>query len=128
MTTDASLQVREEPGQLKWFDFDLPDLRKLTRELRSPALEEVARADNFDGALAILREHFGFTDVSLASVYFETPVGTVCVPRNSLNHIVEKRADSRERYVRHALDTLTGPFEVWRIAYTHGGHRLAFIN
>jgi len=36
--------------------------------------------------------------------------------RDKLAHIVEKRADSRERYVRHAIDTLTGPFEIWRVA------------
>jgi hypothetical protein len=128
MTIKAAEQVREEPGQLKWFDFNLPDLRKLARELRSPALEEVARAEDADGALVILYEHFGLSDPSLVSVTFETPVGKVLVPRSSLSHIVDKRADSRERYIRHAIDTLTGPFEVWRVAYTNGGHRLAFIN
>ena len=57
-----------------------------------------------------------------------TPIGAVVVPRTSLPHIVEKRADSRERYVRHAIDTLTGPFEIWQVAYTNGFFRLVFIN
>jgi hypothetical protein len=128
MTIEAAEQVREEPGQQKWFDLDLPDLRKLARELRSPAIDEIARADDAAGALVILCEHFGLADPSLVSVTFTTPMGTVVVPRSSLPHIVEKRVDSRERYIRHAIDTLTGPFEVWRVAYTNGGHRLAFIN
>ncbi|WP_239689879.1 MULTISPECIES: hypothetical protein [Pseudomonas syringae group] len=42
-------------------------------------------------------------------------------------HIVEKRPDYRERYVRHAIDTLSGPFEVWRVQYDNGDYRLAFV-
>lgn len=129
MTTAADqLQVREEPGQPKWHDLDLPDLRRLARELRSPAIEEIPRAEDAEGALLILFEHFGLTDPALAAVTFVTPVGAMLVPRTSLPHIVEKRADSRERYVPHAIDTLTGPFEVWKVAYTNGCYRLAFIN
>ena len=48
--------------------------------------------------------------------------------RDKLAHIVEKRPDSRERYVQHAIDTLTGPFEVWKVLYDNGGHRMVFIN
>ena len=111
-----------------WFDLDLPDLRYLARELRSPAVDELQRAEDAEGALAILLEHFGLVDPVLAAVTVTTPIGAVLVPRSSLPHIVEKRPDSRERYVRHAVDTLTGPLEVWKVAYTNGGHRLAFIN
>ncbi len=57
-----------------------------------------------------------------------TPIGAIRIPRASLPHIVEKRADSRERYVRHAIDTLTGPFEIWSVAYTNGCFRWVFIN
>ena len=111
-----------------WFDLDLPDLRYLARELRSPAVDELQRAEDAEGALAILLEHFGLVDPVLVAVTVTTPIGAVLVPRSSLPHIVEKRPDSRERYVRHAVDTLTGPLEVWKVAYTNGGHRLAFIN
>nr|WP_236250043.1 PBECR2 nuclease fold domain-containing protein [Pseudomonas cichorii] len=47
--------------------------------------------------------------------------------RKSIYHIVEKRQDARERYVKLALDTLTGPLEVWKVAFTDGTQRLAFI-
>ncbi|MCY1389859.1 phage-Barnase-EndoU-ColicinE5/D-RelE like nuclease2 [compost metagenome] len=47
--------------------------------------------------------------------------------RSSIYHIVEKRMDARERYVRMALDTLCGPLEVWKLAFTNDTSRLAFI-
>ena len=34
-----------------------------------------------------------------------------------LRHIVEKRQDARERYVRHALATMRDPFEIWIVEY-----------
>jgi len=110
-----------------WFDLDLPDLRYLARELRSPALDEIQRADDAASALVILYEHFGLTNPATESVTMDTPIGQVQVQRANLAHIVEKRPDSRERYARHAVDTLTGPLEVWRVAYDNGGHRFAFI-
>lgn len=54
-------------------------------------------------------------------------MGNVTILRRSISHIVEKRSDARERYVRLALDTLTGPLEVWEVAFTDGTNRLAFI-
>ena len=57
----------------------------------------------------------------------DTPLGEVRIERHSIYHIVEKRQDARERYVRMALDTLTGPFEVWKVAFTDGTDRLAYI-
>lgn len=86
------------------------------------------RADDLQGALRVLYQHFGFVDEAVVEVVIATPVGKVAVERDKLLHIVEKRADSRERYVRHAMDTLSGPFEIWRVLYDNGGYRLAFIN
>ena len=64
---------------------------------------------------------------AISAVTMTTPVGPVTIARDKLRHIVEKRADSRERYVLHAIDTLTGPFEVWLVRYDNGDYRLAFI-
>lgn len=88
MTTEV-VQVREAAGQTMWFDLDLPDLRYLARELRSPAVDELQRAEDAEGALAILLEHFGLVDPVLAAVTVITPIGTVLVPRSSLPHIVK---------------------------------------
>jgi len=128
MLVSAAPLVKEAGGQQTWIDLALPDLRTLARELRSAAIEEVKRADDAQGALRILLAHFGFIDEALLAVTILTPIGNVAVMRDKLAHIVEKRADSRERYVRHAIDTLTGPFEIWRVLYDNGGYRLAFIN
>ncbi|AUO20762.1 hypothetical protein C0058_01675 [Pseudomonas sp. NC02] len=54
-------------------------------------------------------------------------MGQIAIRRSCLQHIVEKRQDARERYVRFALDTLTGPLEIWRVAYSDCSARLAFI-
>ncbi len=63
----------------------------------------------------------------MASRVVFTPMGAIQIHRNCIAHIVEKRQDARERYASMALDTLIGPFEVWRVAYSNGTHRLAFI-
>ncbi len=54
-------------------------------------------------------------------------MGDIQIQRSCIHHIVEKRQDARERYVKVALDTLIGPFEVWQVAYTNDTYRLAFI-
>ena len=113
MLVNAAPLIKESSGQQTWIDLALPDLRTLARELRSAAIDEVKRADDAQGALRILLAHFGFIDEALLAVTILTPIGNVAVMRDKLAHIVEKRADSRERYVRHAIDTLTGPFEIW---------------
>lgn len=128
MLVNAAPLIKEAADQHTWLDLALPDLRTLPRELRSTAIEEVKRADDAKGALKILLAHFGFIDDTLLAVTILTPIGNVAIMRDKLAHIVEKRPDSRERYVRHAIDTLTGPFEIWRVLYDNGGYRMAFIN
>lgn len=128
MLVNVAPLIKEATGQQTWIDLALPDLRTLARELRSAPIEEVKRADDKEGALQILLAHFGFVDEALLAVTIVTPIGNVAIMRDKLAHIVEKRPDSRERYVRHALDTLTGPFEVWRVLYDNSAYRLAFIN
>lgn len=128
MLVNAAPLIKEAADQQTWIDLALPDLRTLSRELRSAAIEEIKRADDAEGALKILLDHFGFFDDSVLAVTILTPIGNVAVMRDKLAHIVEKRPDSRERYVRHAIDTLAGPFEVWKVLYDNGGFRLAFIN
>ena len=44
-----------------------------------------------------------------------------------LPHIVETRADARERYANYALATLRDPFEVWLTAYEDGSYRKRYI-
>ncbi|WP_435038234.1 PBECR2 nuclease fold domain-containing protein [Pseudomonas neuropathica] len=128
MLVNAAPVIKEAADQPTWINLALPDLRTLSRELRSAAIDEMKRADNAEDALKILLDQFGFVDESILTVTILTPIGRVAVMKDKLAHIIEKRPDSRERYVRHAIDTLTGPFEVWKVLYDNGGYRMAFIN
>jgi hypothetical protein len=99
----------------------------LERELRSHSTEEVPAATTHEDAIEVVAQHLGFIEPAILSLTVETPMGDVTILRNSIYHIVEKRMDARERYVKMALDTLNGPFEVWKVAFTDDTYRLAFI-
>ncbi|WP_277760168.1 PBECR2 nuclease fold domain-containing protein [Pseudomonas sp. A34-9] len=114
-------------GQPTWVESKLPDLRTLARELRTQAIEEVIAATSHEDAIEVTAQHLGFNHPSILSLSVGTPLGEVSILRSSIYHIVEKRTDARERYVRLALDTLTGPLEIWKVAFTDGTDRLAFI-
>lgn len=119
--------AHELKGQKTWIDCGLPDLRSLDRALRSCALEEVPAGNGVTDAEEIVAFNLGLIGSECSQVRIASPVGGVVVLRTTLRHIVEKRQDARERYVMFALDTLTGPLEVWRVAYSDGSTRLAFI-
>lgn len=120
-------RIAEEKGQPTWVDAGLKDLRTLEREYRSAAIEEIPHAENHEEAIKVVAHYLGFTDPAAVSLFVDTPLGRVLIRRDSIYHIVEKRPDARERYVGMALDTLTGPFEIWKVAFTNDTHRLAYI-
>jgi len=119
--------IREKPDQHTWRHYQLEDLRLLDREFRATALPEVEAAPHIDAAIEVVARCFGLGDPLVQSTNINTPSGVVQILRESLLHIVEKRRDARERYAHYALDTLTGPFEVWKVAYDNDSFRLAFI-
>ncbi|MFG0412031.1 PBECR2 nuclease fold domain-containing protein [Pseudomonas sp. NY5710] len=77
-------------------------------------------------SLGSLRRH-RVSGTYRSRVVIRSPMGDILIQRSCIHHIVEKRQDARERYVKVALDTLIGPFEVWQVAYTNDTNRLAFI-
>lgn len=119
--------ARAVPNQKTWIDYGLPDLRPLDTTLRSVPPAEVPAAPSMDHAVEVLARAFGMGDPLIDRVAMTTPVGLVTVHREKLVHIVEKRADARERYVHYAIETLRDPFEVWSVEYDNGNHRRAFI-
>ncbi|MPR03790.1 hypothetical protein F0169_17975 [Pseudomonas sp. MAFF 212408] len=119
--------IHELKGQRTWLDYGLPDLRSLDRALRSCALKEVLPGKNVTEAVEIVASNLGLTDSVCSQIHIASPLGEVLIQRATLQHIVEKRQDARERYVKFALDTLTGPLEIWRVAYSDGSARRAFI-
>ena len=51
----------------------------------------------------------------------------VILHRDYLPHIVEKRADARERFAHYILPSLQDPLEVWLTQYDDGSYRRRFI-
>ncbi|HCH1122259.1 TPA: PBECR2 nuclease fold domain-containing protein [Vibrio parahaemolyticus] len=117
--------AREIKDQLKWVDLDLLDLRRLGVEHRLPCPGEILAAESKEAALLLLAEAFGCVDKAV--VELTSKIGVLLVERNKLEHIIEKRQDARERYVRYALATLDEPYEVWKVAYDDDSWRYAFI-
>jgi len=124
---NPTAKVAEKKGQNTWLDEQLPDLRTLAREWRTRAIEELAAADSHESAIELAAQHLGLNSEEASVVTVRTPMGDIQIQRSCIHHIVEKRQDARERYVKVALDTLIGPFEVWQVAYTNDTYRLAFI-
>ena len=109
-----------------WKEVGHVDLRDLNSIHKLPAEEIIETHDSADVALAILEYHLGFVDLSIQELTVSTPVGLVHITRENLSHIVEKRQDARERYVKYALATMQNPFEVWQIEYEGDNSAEAF--
>lgn len=101
----------------KWKNIGQPDLRHLDRSKRLPDQPLVRTVDSADAAMIILEQHLGFIDAGITQVEIITPMDVVVIERANLRHIVEKRQDARERYVRHALATIRDPYEIWIVEY-----------
>lgn len=113
-------------GQQTFVSLGLADLRYLDAEHRRDA-DEIDAAESFEDAVRVLEAHVGFNSDGMESLTKSTPIGDVCIERSNLSHIVEKRPDARERYVKLALDTLEFPYEIWRSEYDDGTERYMFI-
>lgn len=92
-------------GQQTFFDLGLIDLKVLDADLRRDA-EEIEAANSLEEAIQSLEKHMGFDSDDMLALTKTTPIGDITIERDSLSHIVEKRQNARERYVKFALDTL----------------------
>ncbi|HHB9369662.1 TPA: PBECR2 nuclease fold domain-containing protein, partial [Enterobacter roggenkampii] len=91
---------------------------------RNELVDEIDAGSSLDEALALLEVHMGFSAEYMSEIVKTTPIGDIHILRDKLSHIVEKRADARERYVKFALDTLVNPYEIWETMYDDGMVRL----
>ena len=87
-------------------ELGLKDLRNLDAEERRDQLDEIAAGSTAEEALALLEQHMGFSSPEMTVLVKTTHIGDMSIVRDKLAHIVEKRVDARERYVKLALDTL----------------------
>ncbi|WP_223457440.1 MULTISPECIES: PBECR2 nuclease fold domain-containing protein [unclassified Pseudomonas] len=118
--------VKEAPDQESWKDLGLPDLRDISIPLETKVVRELPGAVDVCSALRQVALGFGLHE-GTDTVLIETPYLPVTVRREHLRHIVEKRPNARERFTEFAVDTLNNPLEIWRVSYSDGSYRLAFI-
>lgn len=114
-------------GLAQFRDLGLPDLRELPVELRRESIPEIEQANSLEEAVTLVASHMGFSEPNMLIVTKDTPLGPVNIMRESIEHIVEKRLDARERYILLALDTLQNPYEVWEAMYDDDLIRYLFI-
>lgn len=120
------MAVKEEKYQPRWIDLGRIDLRHAHADDQLPHESALAGAHTADEAILILEHHLGFKE-GVDIVRLASPIGEIAAHREHLMHIVEKRADARERYVKLAIATMADPFEIWRVAYDDGSFRHAYI-
>lgn len=114
-------------GLPTFYDLGLKDLRNLEAEQRRDQLDEIVAGSTAEEALALLEEHMRLSSPEMSVVVKTTHIGDMNIVREKLAHIVEKRVDARERYVKLALDTLEHPYEIWETMYDDNMVRYIFI-
>ena len=85
----------------------------------------LAGADSISGAIDVIRKAIGVQPGGQVEVM--TPVEQVIIKDRSLEHVVEKRSDQRERFAAYVRPTLQRPTEIWRVAYDDGSRRNRYI-
>lgn len=116
-----------DPAQVTtWKSIGLPSLRAVFdgERLSAPALLPVAETQ--EEAERQLAKALGFTE-GQDFLTIETPMGTRIIRRELLPHMVEKRADARERFANYVLPTLQQPFEVWLKEHADGKLRENYL-
>ena len=122
---DALANVPEPAQATTWKDMGLRPLRDVPAEERLPAPELLPVAESQEEAEKRRAEALGFTDERQRIV--KTPMGSRVIRRELLAHMVEKRADARERFANYVLPTLERPFEVWLKQHEDGKLRESYI-
>lgn len=111
--------IRIVGGQRTWKDHGRPDLRRVPSSQRQPAPPLLPAADSADGALEILSRALRVSADEPQRIV-QTPIELATIDYGMLPHMVEKRADRRERYALYMLATLAQPFEVYLTEYEDG--------
>lgn len=108
-----------------YLDFSRPDIRDLSEDYFQEAPIILDAGLDEPSALSILLDALGLND-NIKLKIVSTPLGSVNLNSQFLNHITEKRNDARERYANYIIPTLTKPFEIYHTEYSDG-FRYQFI-
>ena len=122
--------IREEKDQESWKDIHLDDIKNTPLEQFHPFEESMIlkAGDTEEEALEIVSKEFELVDgIYSRKILLNAIQSWAIVSIDNLKHVVEKRKDARERFSKLAHLTLLNPFAVWKIKYSDGGFRLAFI-
>lgn len=119
--------ARAIEGLRSFKDLGLQDLRNLDTDQKRDPIDEIAAGSTAAEALALIELHMGFNFTAMTEIEKKTYIGPMRIARSKLAHIVEKRVDARERYVKLALDTLENPYEIWETEYDDEMSRYMFI-
>lgn len=121
------------PSQNNWSTYARPKLQSVYEKQGQPdppallSLLNSSDVMNQSEALHLIESYLGIDD-SNPSRLISCPNGhEIIIQRSSLPHVVEKRADRRERYVAHLLATLDSPYEIYRVKYDDGTIRHRYI-
>lgn len=122
--SDGMNIARAVEGQKTWRDLGMSDLRTMA-DRAEPAPELLGGAADKAAAVDVMRRAMGIEQGGGITV--STPVEKVDIDVLSLPHVVEKRADQRERFANFVLPTLLRPTEVWAVAYDDGSVRNRYL-
>jgi hypothetical protein len=111
-------------GQKTWTEYGREDLRHLSEEFRLKEEELVEASESIEMAMKVLQDKLIDKD---GTGTIMSPIGDITIHHSTLEHIVEKRKDARERYINFAIKTIEEPYEIYRVEYDDGSIRLAFI-
>lgn len=117
--------ARITAGQKTWRDYGRPDAREVPDALKLAAPPILDKAADAEAAEALLAGALGVAETGTRVI--QTPVSEVALRRELLSHMVEKRADARERYANFVLPTLQDPYEVYLAEYDDGPWRERYI-
>lgn len=109
-----------------WQELGLSDLRQVPKVERLPAPALLPAQESAEAAESVLAATLGFTSKERLRI-IETPLGRRTIWRDKLMHMVEKRADGRERFGKFVLETLLQPYEVWLKEHADGLLRENYI-
>lgn len=118
--------LKEVPGQKTWKNHGRPDLRDVPEAGKTPAPAMLPAGKTKAEAVKIVTSALGITP-EIPTRIIQTPIEQVAAREELIEHMVEKRDATRERYANFILPTLVDPFEVYLTEHEGGVFRTRYI-
>jgi len=112
-------------GQKSWKDYGREDIKNVSPDKMLPLAGILDSKDNKKEAIEQLKDSLGLSKTKQIEVV--SPLETIIINEEYLEHIVEKRDARRERYANFIIPSLLNPFEIWATLYEDGNLRRRYI-